>query len=308
MNVLLALAAQQHGVVTTAEAESNGVTKKMRRAAVKKGVLCRRGPKVYVVAGAPQTWHQDLLVAVRAAGDGAVACLTAAATLHGIRTGTHQRTEVLVTGLRRGGTQAEDVHRTDYLPAHHVVVIDGIPCTAPARTVMDLIGRKPFVKSPERARRLVKNALMAGVAAREMRKVVAECSVQGRNGCGVLRDILEEINPSYVPTESELEDLLLAVLEAAGLPLPKRQAVIGGTRAPVGRFDFYDPDVKLVLEADSEKFHAGWVQQERDRERDFKLKALGITVLRPTWRLLTREPQTVVAAVRAHYLLAKQPG
>lgn len=242
-------------------------------------------------------------MAVKSAGRGAAACLRTAAELHGIRTGLPLRIDVLIGPNRGRASTADGLHHTGYLPDHHLTSIDGITCTAPARTVMDLVGRKPFVKAPERAKRLVNNALLAGVTPHQLRLVVAECSIQGRNGCGVLRDVLEEIAPSHVPTESELEDLLLAVLEAAGLPLPRRQREIGGTVAPIGRFDFYYPEFKLVLECDSQAHHAGWAQQERDRERDFKLAPYGIHVLRPTWRLLSHEPRLVVEAVRAELLL-----
>ena len=303
MHEMLALAARQHGVVTTAEAQETGVTRKMRRTAIKNGVLSQPAPNVLVVTGSPKTWQQDLLVAVKAAGDTAAACLVSAAEMSQIRTGVDRSTEVVIPGRNgRRAKLADNLHHTDYLPEHHTVVIDAIRCTSPARTVMDLCGRKPFLASPERAKRLVKNSMLAGVTVHQMRKVLAETAARGRNGCGVLREVLEEISPSHVPTESELEDLLLAVLAAAGLPLPCRQRSIGGTLAPIGRFDFYYPEFRLVLECDSQKFHAGWAQQERDRERDLELARLGITVFRPTWRLLTREPKLVVDAVRAHLL------
>lgn len=309
MHEMLALATRQHGVVTTAEAQETGVTRAMRRTAVKNGVLLQPAPNVFVVAGSPATWRQRLLVAVKAAGDDAAACLSAAAYMANIRTGVRRQIEILVEGpTRSGGSVADRVHRTDFLPPQHTVLIDGIRCTSPARTVMDLCGRKPFTRVSaldqlDRARRLVNNALLAGVTAHELRTVIAESAARGRNGCGVLREVVEDICPSHVPTESELEDLLLAVLASAGLPLPCRQREIGGTFAPLGRFDFYYPEYRLVLECDSHKFHAGWAQQERDRERDFELAKLGIRVLRPTWRLLTREPQLVVAAIRSQLFL-----
>lgn len=302
MDRVLALAAQNHGVVTLAEARDLGVTRQTLRTAIAKGILRRVAPTVFVAAGSPATSDQTLLAATRAAGRGAGLARGSAWRRQGFRTNVDPGLLVIApAGTNGAGVVALGgrlVH-SDYLPPHHLRLVDGIPVTTPARTVLDLCGRPPFVRWPHRARRLVEDALNGGVAHADLSLVVAECGASGRNGCGVLRSVLDELDPSYVATESELEDMVVAVLRAAGLPEPRRQALIGGTSAPIGRFDFWYPEARLVIEADSQAHHGGWVQQERDRQRDLRLAALGIVVLRPTWRLLIDRPQEFVAAVGA---------
>jgi very-short-patch-repair endonuclease len=68
---------------------------------------------------------------------------------------------------------------------------------------------------------------------------------------------------AFTLTDSELEQLFLPIARAAGLPEPLTQARVNGYRV-----DFYWPDLKLVVEADSRRFHRTPAQQRRDTERD----------------------------------------
>ena len=103
----------------------------------------------------------------------------------------------------------------------------------------------------------------------------------------------------YVPPDSELEALLLAVLERAGLPMPDRQVSVGGTRAPVGRVDYVYRDARLVVEADSKRYHSSWLDVQADHRRDLLLRAGGWQIIRVNWHQLIEEAELVVAALRA---------
>jgi hypothetical protein len=101
-------------------------------------------------------------------------------------------------------------------------------------------------------------------------------------------------------TESELEDLVLAVLRAAGLPLPEPQVEVGGTTAPIGRTDFLYRLARLVIEADSKKHHGeNWLVIVADQRRDKLLVAAGFQIIRTNWHELVNEPELLVNAVRA---------
>jgi very-short-patch-repair endonuclease len=62
--------------------------------------------------------------------------------------------------------------------------------------------------------------------------------------------------------------------------------------------DFYCPAAKLVIELDGGQHHEP-DYQVRDRERDARLGALGLRVLRFDNRQVLREMDTVLEAIRA---------
>jgi very-short-patch-repair endonuclease len=54
---------------------------------------------------------------------------------------------------------------------------------------------------------------------------------------------------------------------------------------------------RLVVEVDGFAYHSGRAAFERDRVRDSRLVALGIRVVRVTWRQIVHEPSAVIAGL-----------
>lgn len=134
---------------------------------------------------------------------------------------------------------------------------------------------------------------------REMALMLAETGARGRQGTALLRQILAVRTEDYVPPASELEALLLAVLRTAGVPTPDRQEWVGGTKAPVGRVDFVYRAARVVIEADSRRYHSSWLDVQADHRRDLLLAAAGWTIVRVNWHQLLGEPELFVGAMRA---------
>ena len=109
--------------------------------------------------------------------------------------------------------------------------------------------------------------------------------------------MLEVRGEGFVATESALEDLYLAVISSAGLPLPGRQRNLGG-HAPIGRVDFVYAEARVVVECDSRRHHFGKADAERDRWRDLELAAAGWLVVRVTWWQLVHEPERFTTELR----------
>ncbi len=65
----------------------------------------------------------------------------------------------------------------------------------------------------------------------------------------------------------------------------------------IGRVDLV-LDGWLVVECDSRQFHSDWAAQERDRERDAALAALGYCTLRLTAAMIMYRPDEAFAALR----------
>jgi len=114
----------------------------------------------------------------------------------------------------------------------------------------------------------------------------------------LLRSVLGEHDPGSTITESELEELLLAICRTAGLPTPEVNVWV-----PVPGEQFKVDSLwrreRLIVETDGRDVHTTRRAFERDRERDQRLMLAGWRVVRFTWRQLTREPERVAATLRA---------
>ena len=88
----------------------------------------------------------------------------------------------------------------------------------------------------------------------------------------------------WVPPESELEALLLRMLERLGdAPRIFRQASLPWRSAQPGRVDVLLPDHRLIIEADGRRWHTRVADFDRDRWRDNQAAAHAHRVLRFTW-------------------------
>lgn len=93
-------------------------------------------------------------------------------------------------------------------------------------------------------------------------------------------------------SESGPETLVRLMVRALGCDVRLQVAIAG-----VGRVDLV-VDGWLIIECDSEAFHAGWEAQRRDRRRDLAAAALGYTTLRPVAEDIMFQPEIVLAAIR----------
>jgi very-short-patch-repair endonuclease len=100
-----------------------------------------------------------------------------------------------------------------------------------------------------------------------------------------------------IDVRSELERLVYALCDDAGLPRPLENTVIEGRVR-----DFYWPHCRLVVEADSFAWHRSPSALNADRERDVELTLAGYHVLRFTYEQVTRRPRYVVEAIRTALL------
>ncbi len=85
-------------------------------------------------------------------------------------------------------------------------------------------------------------------------------------------------------TRSEAEAELLALVREMRLPPPR-------CNARVGRYevDFLWPPARLVVEVDGYRYHSPRPSFEADRSRNAELVAAGLTVLRLSWRQITKD-------------------
>src|SRR5688572_5784149 len=108
---------------------------------------------------------------------------------------------------------------------------------------------------------------------------------EAKPGMANLRKVLESRGPGYVAPASRLERLLTDVLTGGGLPLPERQHPLPSRVGP-GRVDLAYPAARLIIEADSRRWHTRVADFETDRLRDNEATVLGWRILRYTWQRL----------------------
>jgi hypothetical protein len=170
-------------------------------------------------------------------------------------------------------------------------VVEGVPCTSIARTLVDLAA----VITARQLERALERALILRVfngAALD----AALSRANGRAGVGILRRLLADLSDTPDNVRNELERLFLALVRDVGLPEPVVNGLVCGHEV-----DFHWPAQRLIVETDGRETHDTPLAFERDRRRDLDLELAGWHVLRITWRQLKREPDRVAALLRTRF-------
>jgi very-short-patch-repair endonuclease len=266
-------AARQWTILDTEDLRACGLSPEQIAWRVRNGRLFPFHRGVYSVVPNPSL-EGCFLAAVKACGPGAVLSHYSAAVLYGWLPWDGRDPEVTTAKpCRRPGIRT---HRSQSIErAFH----KGIPVTPPARTLIDLSSMLPF----NQLRRAVNEAL------NQKRIKPAELVTSNHRGAKQLRAILA----TAAPTRNEYEDIVLAVLLQAGLPMPE----VNQRRL---RYfpDFRWPAQRVLLEADSARFHDQMLARADDFHRQRELETHGDTVIRTTWTEITTRPDRVVARVR----------
>jgi Protein of unknown function (DUF559) len=251
-------------------------------------VLVHRG--VYAVGHIALTDRSYLIAAVCACGEEALASHRAAGKLWGILRGSQP---VEVTGPRsREPGKGFILHRSRLIHDEDRTLIDNIPVTSLARTIVDLAD----VSSERRTADAVHEA--------EVRRIFDLGAIErvldrlpGRKGRHKLARVLSAYRDVQPFTRSRGERFVLGMCEAHGLPKPRVNTWVDSEEV-----DFYWPEAKLVLEFDGEAVHRTTRAFHQDRRRDRSLAAEGIHVVRATERdeaaVLARELEQILAVRR----------
>jgi very-short-patch-repair endonuclease len=289
---LARLAARQHGVVTVRQLYSLGFSDSQVRTRSAAGWLHCIHRGVYAVGQARLTAHGHWMAAVLAGGEGAVLSHQAAAELWKLRRrrrGPASSTEITIP-RRRGGRPRPRliVHRVPTLDVDETTVIEGIPVTTPARTILDLAARLPS-RQLERAMDEAERLGLCGPL--ELQAIAA--AHPGRSGAGALRRLLARHAVGTTATRNNFEERFLAICRNRRLPQPE-------INVPLLDYvvDFLWRDVNLIVEVDGRGTHGTRRAFQEDRDRDGRLAVAGYRVLRFTWWDVTRRPAVVANRVR----------
>jgi very-short-patch-repair endonuclease len=202
-----------------------------------------------------------------------------------------------MTGRR---TRVAVLHEVKSLLPRHVTVLDAIPIVRPERLALELCASEHPLRAARAVDDMWRRRLLSGLS---LRRFVDDASVHGRPGLQVLRALLDERGGDYVPAASNLESRFAAVIARAGLPEMRRQVDSGGD-VWVGRVDFRDPRLPLIVEVQSERYHTALTDKQADGARSAAFREAGFEVVEVTEDQVWHRPDEVVRLIedarRAH--------
>jgi hypothetical protein len=286
------IAGEQHGLITTGQAHTAlGRGRKARWITERRLSVVQ--PGVYRVTGAPQTWHQAL-AAAQLTSSGAISHRSAAELWGLIQPAGYIEVSVPPSRYPRVLPPAI-LHRVADLHLELTVDRQGLKVTDPVRTVIDL-----GLVLPKWA---VSDALSRGITTRllgvaDVERLRDALGRQGRNGTGVMRQVLEERLLMGGTEESLLEKRFNDLVRRHDVPAPVTQYELWHAGRFVARIDAAYPERKLAIEVDGFSAHTSPDTFQRDRTRQNRLVALGWTVLRFTWADVVQRPAAVAQTIR----------
>jgi very-short-patch-repair endonuclease len=262
--------------------------------AAKAGRLHRVFRGVFAVGRSGIGERGRLRAATLACGPGAVISHRSAAALLGLLNAGPVVIDVIAPGEQGRMIDGLRRHRVRPPRRDEVGTVAGIPCTSPARTLVDLAGvvgdwtlRSTFERAAQR---------------RLLDISVIEASMDpGRRGVRSLRALVEEWRRAAPVAKkgrlkSPLEAKVLPLVVRRGCPIPLLNAPVEIAKGRV-EVDFLWPQQRFVLEADSRDFHGTAVAFERDRWRDRELMAAGYTTLRITHQQAETEAEAIADTI-----------
>jgi very-short-patch-repair endonuclease len=284
---LAELAGRQHGVVTTEQLEELGFVRSTIAYWAKAGRLHRLHRGVDALGHMAISWEGRCLAAVLAR-PGAVASHVTAAWIHGL---LRSRPETIhLTAPTRQRVKRDFVVHFATLEPDDRVIVEGIPLTSPARTVLDL--------APDQSRRDLERLLQRAddnklLARRRFDATLTRAG--GHPGRGKLADALRTFKPEQVTLRSDLERRFRRLVLAGGLPHPQTNVAVEGYE-----LDAYWEAEGFAVELDVYATHGSPRSFEADRKREDDLLLAGIELIRVTDIRLEREPRETIARVAAH--------
>jgi hypothetical protein len=288
------IAAEQHGAFSLRQIVSLGGDRWLAARRVDRGVWDRARPGVYTINGVPRTFHQRVMVAVLAAGDGALASHRTAARLWGVSGRVAVPVEVTIPTGRSFTMRGVEVHRSRDLDLASATQRDGIPITGLARTVLDIASIEPH--------RLAATAWEAmrsgGLTWDELEDTVGTHARRGRSGVRAARD-LALLRHGTAPGDSRTEDRAYEILVSSNrVPLPDRLVPVVCADGVEVVVDLAWPRYGLLLEIHGDAHFLDERTIQIDLLRSNQLTLAGYELMTYSGAML-RRPGTLVDEVVA---------
>jgi hypothetical protein len=276
-----------HGVIDRAALRGLGLSRSDVEYRIRAGRLHRRYPGVFAVGRPDLPLDGEFLAAVLSCGPQAKLSNLSALRKYCLRGGGTFRIDVTAPrsikpkkGIR--------LHRPLSLDALDTTIVDGIPITTVAQTLLDVAAPKY---------RLNVGKLLHEAAVQELLDMRAIWKVLARqpNHPGARR--LDWASRQEVPfTRSGLEDAALAVFASFSLPQPETNTWVSDGEKLV-EVDFVWRDAGVIVEVDGARYHSTRWRRRQDADKTAALRAQGWTVHRFTDTQIAGTPTHVAQTV-----------
>lgn len=290
---IAALAAAQAGLVTRAQLLALRIASSTIDELVVSGRLHVVYRGVYRLGHSVAAPYSNEMAAVLASGPDARLSHRSALELRGyLEPRPDLWLQVTVPGRRVPGANRLRIHHTDAFAPDELDVVNGVPTTSAARSVIDFAAQAPVW---EVTKAYEEGIIQDAFDRDEMIRLLVRH--RGRRGITKVRALVDRDAPPSVTIE-EAHRRLLELIRSSRLPHPRTEVQLGSYRA-----DILWPDAKLIVEMDGAAFHNQAFRIERDKRRDGELAAQGYLTIRVTWKELTQNPTAVISRISRTYAL-----
>ncbi len=284
---IVAIADAQRGRVARRQLLAAGITKSQITHMISTGWLRPLHRGVYAVGHLAPIELGRETAALLAIGDGAVLSHLTAAAIWNLRpVPSDHPIEVTVPRSATGRRVGIVIHSSRDLTSRDVRIRCDLPVTSAARALLDIA---PLLTHRELERALDEGLIQRVVRRQELYDLVARA--KGRPGVVALKVLLDERHRPTL-TRSEGEELFLALVKAANLPLPEVNVQLHGFTV-----DFLWRRHGVVVEIDGYRYHSTRSAFERDHRKDGVLTAAGLDVHRFTYDQTANEPVATIVRV-----------
>jgi very-short-patch-repair endonuclease len=300
------LAETQYGLVAKHHLADHDLGSNHWKEARRNGRWEELSPRVLRSRGSPESDGQRCLAAVLDATPGSMLHGPSALAWLGIQgyslSSLHIARPRNISGLR---SSLAELHELRKIRSHDVLVHQGIPTETALRAIWAeaapyASNRNPFrvEMGARKIGRLLDQAHRKGLVTwAALRESVEDLPRRGLKGAVIMRALSQARPPGSSPTESGQEDQLEKILANNGIDPLERQVAVGG-HEPVGRSDFRDPELPLVVEVNSLTFHTTPSDRQADLVRYRAYNEAGFTVCVVWEGDLWAQPRVVVETVR----------
>ena len=293
---VVALAAQQHGLLTVWQVIAAGGTRDTIKHMVRSGNWERLTPMVLRRAGSPSSDARSTLAATLDAGRRAALSHHSDAAwfdLNGFRL------RPLHVSRLRDATSTPSrlcaIHEPRLLPDHHLTVHKDVTVVVPSRIPFDIASLGDATGAERALDRAWARHLLNHASSMRM---LDDLAGKGRKGITLIRELLDARGPDYRPNDTNLEDRFQELCKAVGLVL-ERQRDLLAMGEWLGRVDFVSEKLMLVIEVDSALYHDAIVDRVADAARRDALIAAGYRVRSFTDQEIIFDRQGTLARLRA---------
>lgn len=291
------LLGSQHGAGAVAQAYHLGMPKHRVDLLVRRGVLERPRPGIVAMRGAPDTYRRRAMMGVLTGGHGtinetylAAVCGMTAAFILDLTQDPPEPIEIL-TARRLDPRDGYRFRRTSRIPASEILTIDGIPCTDPIRTFIDICD-----SAPPRALTTYYRAMRKGLLTPQaVLKRCEEESRQGRGGLVRAREIAQGTTQGAERARSQREEEVYRWIVEAGLPAPERNYLVQSSFGWKWQIDLFYPNDSVGVEVSPYWWHGDPEIREKDNMKRLDLASMGITIIEATDRT---QPYELIRALR----------